>query len=82
MHILCGTFRSIYFEIRALATRVRSGFMEVVKILGFQTKLKLCIMNIAWCLKGKRKGIKNSTSARNYVKLTIIDIKTLNGNLS
>ena len=36
-----------------------SGFMEEVKITGFEIKLKLYIMSIAWCLKGEKNILKN-----------------------
>ena len=53
--------------------------MEKVKIPGFETKIKICIKSIAWCLKGERRYIENSTSAMNYAKLLVINIKTFNG---
>ena len=53
--------------------------MEEVKISGFEIKIKICITSIAWCLKGERRYIENSTSAMNYAKLLVINLKTFNG---
>ena len=53
--------------------------MEEVQIPGFEIKIKIYIRSIAWCLKGERRYIENSTSAMNYAKLPVINIKTFNG---